>query len=280
MRLLKWNIYDDKSYFMKVLFISQEVAPYVADSTISLISRQLPQLIQEKGNEVRIFMPRFGTINERRGQLHEVIRLSGLNMIIDGQDHPLIIKVASIQSARMQVYFIDNEEFFSRKAAVEDANNNFYEDNDERSIFFARGTLETVRRLRWKPDVIHCHGWFSGVAPLYVKKAFKEDPLFSKTKIVYSFYDERYDMNFSPNFRGKAIWDGITRKDTNALDAADYMSMQRLIMQYSDAFVLVGENVHPEILTALSSTRKPVIKHNQETYVADYLKLYETLLSK
>ncbi len=162
----------------KVLFISQEINPYLEITPMSDISRYLPQGIQETGKEIRTFMPRFGCINERRNQLHEVIRLSGMNLIIDDADHPLIIKVASIQAARMQVYFIDNEEYFQRKYVFRDGKNKFYKDNDDRSIFFCRGVLETVKKLGWAPDIIHCHGWMTSLVPLLIKTAYKEDPLF------------------------------------------------------------------------------------------------------
>ena len=153
----------------KILFIAQEITPYLPESEIATICRNLPQGIQERGREIRTFMPKFGSINERRNQLHEVIRLSGMNLIIDDTDHPLIIKVASIQAARMQVYFIDNEDFFQRKHTISDDDGNEYEDNDDRSIFYVRGVLETVKKLRWCPDVIHCHGWMTALAPLYIK---------------------------------------------------------------------------------------------------------------
>ena len=159
----------------KVLFVSQEITPYLPESELSLISRKLPQAIQETGKEIRTFMPKYGNINERRNQLHEVIRLSGMNLIIDDTDHPLIIKVASIQAARMQVYFIDNEEYFQRKHTVVDSKGEHFKDNDERMIFFARGVLETVRKLRWSPDLVHCHGWFTSLVPLYIKKAYREE---------------------------------------------------------------------------------------------------------
>src|SRR5512145_624712 len=158
----------------KVLFISQEIMPYLGETKLSKISRDLPQGIQERGKEIRTFMPRYGSINERRNQLHEVIRLSGMNLIINDTDHPLIIKVASIQSARMQVYFIDNEDYFSRKATLKDSNDEPFSDNDERSIFFTRGVLETVKKLRWSPDVIHCHGWFTAPIAILIKKAYKD----------------------------------------------------------------------------------------------------------
>jgi len=145
----------------RVLFVSQEVTPYLDETPMGLIGRHLPQGIQERGKEIRLFMPKYGCINERRNQLHEVIRLSGMNLIIDDTDHPLIIKVASIQSARMQVYFIDNQEYFERKYTLVDKKGVHFADNDERSIFFCRGVIETVKKLGWAPDVVHLHGWFT-----------------------------------------------------------------------------------------------------------------------
>ena len=187
----------------RILYVSQEITPYLPESEMSVIGRQLPQGIQERGREIRTFMPKYGSINERRNQLHEVIRLSGMNLIIKDTDHPLIIKVASIQAARMQVYFIDNEDFFDRKAVLSDSKGKEFGDNDERAIFFARGVLETVKKLRWAPDLVHCHGWFTSVLPLYLKKAFNEDPLFHETKVVYSVYASDFKNSLNPDFQQK-----------------------------------------------------------------------------
>ena len=170
----------------KVLFITQEITPYVPESELSLIGQNLPQAIQDKGREIRTFMPKWGIINERRNQLHEVIRLSGMNLIIDDTDHPLIIKVASVQAARRQIYFFDNDDYFQHRLMTTDENGNEYEDNGERAIFYARGVLETVKKLRWCPDVIHCHGWMSAVVPLYIKKAYYDEPSFRDSKVVFS----------------------------------------------------------------------------------------------
>ena len=156
----------------KILYISQEITPYLPESEMSEIGRYLPQGAQERGREIRTFMPRYGCVNERRNQLHEVIRLSGMNLVIKDTDHPLIIKVASIQAARMQVYFIDNEDYFQRKCALTDEEGKEFVDNDERAVFFARGVLETVIKLRWAPDIIHCHGWLTSLIPLYIKKYY------------------------------------------------------------------------------------------------------------
>src|SRR6056297_3212787 len=193
----------------KVLFISQEITPYLPETEMSKAGRYLPQGIQERGKEIRTFMPKFGSINERRNQLHEVIRLSGMNLIIDDTDRPLIIKVASIQSARMQVYFIDNEDYFHRKYTLKDQNGEFFSDNDERAIFFARGVLETVKKLRWNLDIVHCHGWFTSLVPLYLKKAYNEDPLFADSKVVFSYYNNGFDKPMDSRLQEKALLNGV-----------------------------------------------------------------------
>ena len=219
----------------KILFITQEMTPYVPDSELAAMGRELPQEIQEKGREIRTFMPKWGNINERRNQLHEVIRLSGMNLIIDDTDHPLIIKVASIQAARMQVYFIDNDDYFLKRLMALDENGKEYEDNSERAIFYARGVLETVKKLRWVPDVIHCQGWMSALVPLYVKTAYKEEPSFRDSKIVYSMSSEGLKQSMGTNF-GNCI----TFRDVNASVLEDfspevtYDELNKLAINYSD----------------------------------------------
>ena len=263
---------------MKVLFIAQEIMPYLPETEMSAICRYLPQGIQEQGKEIRTFMPRFGSVNERRNQLHEVIRLSGMNLIINDSDHPLIIKVASIQSARMQVYFIDNEEYFSRRGMIYDEKGDFFPDNDERIIFFGRGVLETIRKLRWQPDIVHCHGWFTALAPLYVKKAFREDPLFSKTKVIYSIYNDDFTTALNSDFKNKALTDGIFKKDMAVIERPTYINLSKLAINFSDAFITVGDQINHSIEQYIATTNKPTLKHNQETYVQDYMSLYEYLL--
>ena len=202
----------------KILFVHQEITPYLEETPISLVGRNLPEGIQMKGKERRIFMTRFGNINERRNQLHEVIRLSGMNLIINDTDHPLIIKVASIQKARMQIYFIDNDDFFTkRKSTIADSDNVFFEDNDDRTIFFSRGVIETIRKLNWSPNIIHCHGWMSALIPIYIKKVFKDNPLFSDSKIVYSLYDDDFTESFNAGFDKKMKLQGIAPKDVKFL---------------------------------------------------------------
>ena len=234
----------------KILYISQEIYPYVDETPISNTSRFLPQAIQEKGMEIRAFMPKYGNINERRNQLHEVIRLSGMNLIIDDSDNSLIIKVASIQSARMQVYFIDNEDYFQNRETLVDKNGEEYDDNEERSIFFVRGVMETIKKLRWVPDIIHCHGWFSGLAPLYVKKGYKDDPCFKDTKIVYSIYDETFKKRFSKEVAHKLRFEVIGDAEIEKIKSRgvmDYQNLIKLAVDYSDGVVLGSKDIDPEI---------------------------------
>ena len=171
------------------------------DTNLSLMGRNLPQAMQEKGHEIRTFMPKWGNINERRGQLHEVIRLSGMNLIINETDHPLIIKVASIQSSRVQVYFIDNDDYFSKRQMIADESGINYPDNGERAVFFARGVLETVKKLRWVPDIIHCQGWMSAAVPLYIKTAYSDEPSFTSTKVVTSLFANSLQNELDSNFK-------------------------------------------------------------------------------
>lgn len=264
----------------KILFISQEITPYLPESDIANICRNLPQSIQEKGREMRAFMPRFGCINERRNQLHEVIRLSGMNLIIDDTDHPLIIKVASIQSARMQVYFIDNDDFFQRKFTVADDSGTEFEDNDERTIFFVRGVIETVKKLRWAPDVVHCHGWMTALAPLYIKKAFNEDPFFKDSKVVYSVYDDGFKSPFKPSFEEQLVIDGVEKKDlkTIAGNTVDYNTLTKLAVDFSDAVIYTHDAVAEEVKEHASNKKVPSLQcTDKENYVDSYLEFYDSL---
>lgn len=254
----------------KVLFITQEITPYVSESEMSLVGRNLPQAIQEKGREIRTFMPKWGNINERRNQLHEVIRLSGMNLIIDDTDHPLIIKVASIQSARMQVYFIDNDDYFQNRLQVVDENGVEYEDNDARAIFYARGVLETVKKLRWCPDVIHCHGWMTALAPLYIKKAYKDEPSFRDAKVVFSLYDNDFKEPFHPDFASKLLLKGISKKDVADLkEPVDYTALCKLAVDYSDGVIQQSKHVNEEVIAYARQIGKPVLGYQSPEIFAD-----------
>lgn len=226
----------------KVLFISQEISPFLPKSEVSTTVRNLAQGIQEGGKEIRVFMPRFGVINERRHQLHEVIRLSGMNMIIDDNDHPLIIKVASISAARMQVYFIDNDEYFRRKSTFTDEKGDYHADNDERSMFFCRGVLETVKKLGWQPDVIHCNGWMTALMPLYIKEIYKDDPHFENTKVVYNmFNDEGFNKNWDSRFNEKLKFDGFSDEIVEQLKEPSLANISKVASKYVDG-LSVGSN--------------------------------------
>ena len=185
----------------KVLYINQEIFPYVPESEMSVMGKEVPHRIQEGGYEIRTFMPKWGNINERRGNLHPVIRLSGMNIIIDDTDQPLLIKVATIPNTRIQVYFIDNDDYFMKRQMTVDEQGQEYADNGERAIFFARGVLETVKKLRWSPDIIHCQGWMSAVIPLYVKTAYRDEPAFANTKVVSSLFQDQPKGTLGDNFK-------------------------------------------------------------------------------
>ncbi len=264
----------------KVLFVSQEITPYLPENQLSLISRTLPQAIQETGMEIRTFMPKYGNINERRNQLHEVIRLSGMNLIIDDNDHPLIIKVASIQAARMQVYFIDNEEYFHRKHTVADSRGRFFEDNDERMIFFARGVLETVRKLRWSPDLVHCHGWFTSLVPLYIKKAYREDPLFADTKVVFSFYNHGFQGLLNTGFSEKILVDGVSENHVSMVKEPDYPGLVSLAASYSDGLIKGSPDLMEPIEAILKKTGKPYLDRvDEEKYVEQFSVFYDNIIN-
>lgn len=263
----------------KVLFISSEITPYLPETEMSKKSRFLPQGIQERGKEIRTFMPRYGSVNERRNQLHEVIRLSGMNLIIDDTDHPLIIKVASIQSARMQVYFIDNEDYFQRKHVLKDSKGNEFADNDERAIFFARGVLETVVKLRWAPDLIHCSGWLTSLVPLYIKKAYNDNPLFVDSKVVYSVFHDDFKKTLDPNFRQKLKINGINNKDTEIVEEPSYVNLSKLAIQFSDAVIQGSPVINNEVLDYIKSQDKPFLEYQPEdVYIDIYNEFYDRVL--
>jgi starch synthase len=268
----------------KVLFISQEIYPYLQESEISLISRHLPQKIQEDYKDVRIFMPKFGVINERRHQLHEVIRLSRMNLIVDDFDHQLIIKVASIQQARMQVYFIDNEDYFPKKKHFHDENGKFFENNDERMIFFCKGVIETVRKLGWAPDAIHCHGWMSALVPLYIKKLYKEDPLFVNVKVIYSAYDAGFKGELSNDISEKLLFENaLEESDISRLKKPTFVSLNKMAIDYSDAIVKVGNNIDKRILKHIDASGKPVMIHpggEDGEYASAYSDFYDEIFEE
>ena len=268
----------------KILFVSAEMEPYLPESRMATLCRQLPQGIQERRREIRAFMPRYGCINERKNQLHEVIRLSGMNIIIGDVDRPLVIKVASISAARIQVYFIDNEDYFRRKQLYRDADGKFFADNGERAIFFARGVLETVKKLRWAPDIIHCTGWISHVLPLYLKKAYKDDPIFSNSKVVLSLFDDITTDKLSPGFKNTVLYGAIKAEDVPLTDNADGIELAKLAAQYSDGIILGAPDVNPALAEYVQQSGLPVLPCNEEalaegSYMDSYNAFYDNLLA-
>ncbi len=266
---------------VRILFVSPEMEPYLPASEIATMVRALSQGIQEKGREIRTFIPRYGCVNERRNQLHEVIRLSGMNLIIDDTDHPLIIKVASLPSARMQVYFIDNDDYFQRRDMLHDDTGKFLNDNDERSIFFVRGVLETVKKLRWSPSIVHCHGWFSALLAVFLKKSYKEDPLFAGTKVVLSLYADEFSQPLDSKVKQKILMmDGIRNKDVEILSDSTYINLMKLAIQYSDGIILGSSVVNKELMDYAESLKKPVLPFQEDDYVSAYNVFYDKIISQ
>lgn len=265
---------------LKVLIVSQEISPFVDSSNISDSSNSLAQSIQEKGHEVRCFMPRYGLINERRNQLHEVIRLSGMNVIINDNDHPLVIKVASLPGTRMQVYFIDNDEFFKRKAMLKDKNDEMFADNDERALFFARGVIETIKNLGWSPDIIHCNGWFTSLVPLYINKIYKDNPIFADTKVIYSAFEEGFESSLNNNLVEKIRYDKIEESSLKHIEDPTFTNITKLAVDHADG-IIVDELTNNELVEYIGKLKQPVIKmkeqgENQEA-INDF---YEEVLEK
>ena len=263
----------------RILFISQEINPYLAEENpIRQLNRQLPEYFQGHGYETRTFMPKFGEINERRNQLHEVIRLSGMNLIIEDSDHPLLIKVASIQSARIQIYFIDNDDLFHRRKGVMDEQGTEYADNDDRVIFFARGVIETVKKLRWTPDIIVCSGWMSALAPLYLKKAFNDEPFFANSKIVLMLDDNEYQKPFPTKFADKLRIEGISNTDVRGIAdfPVGYEELMRLAVDFSDAIVYATPKVNQRVANYAETKGKPILPYEAvEDVVAAAKKQWE-----
>lgn len=265
---------------IKVLYVSQEITPYLPETEMSVIGRNLPQAIQEKGREIRTFMPKYGCINERRNQLHEVIRLSGMNIIIDDTDHPLIIKVASIQAARMQVYFIDNEDYFQRKFLFNDDQGEFFDDNDERAMFFARGVIETVKKLQWPPNIIHCHGWFSALISLYIKRLYDDDPVFRNSRVILSLYDDAFNQPLNKAFGKKLMMDGLPQKDLAVLDEPNFINYHKLVVNMADGIILGSKQIQKDILQYVEKSGKLVLPYQDlDTYVDAYSVFYDQVLN-
>ncbi|RTY88180.1 glycogen synthase [Flavobacterium sp. RSP49] len=243
----------------RILYVSSEVVPYLAENEVSLMSYDVPKMINDQGGQIRIFMPRYGNINERRHQLHEVIRLSGMNLVVNDLDMPLIIKVASIPKERIQVYFIDNDEYFKRKATFADEEGVMYPDNDERAIFFAKGVVETVKKLNWVPDIIHVHGWMAAMLPIYMKHYYKNEALFSETKIVTSVYSQSFEGSLDAGMINKVKFDGIPKEDIADLEIPDYENIIKATIKHSDAVIIASENLSSSLTKFIESSGKPFL---------------------
>lgn len=266
----------------KILIITQEMDPYVALTEASKIANELPKYVQEQGMEIRVLMPKYGTINERRHRLHEVVRLSGINVIINDEDFPLVIKVASLPGARLQVYFLDNEDFFKRKLLFHDENNKFFDDNSDRMIFFCKGCLETVRKFGWAPDIIHCFGWMTSLIPLYIKTTYKDDPVFANTKVVYSIGRNEFKDKLKQDFTKKlAISDDISKKHIEYFKAGDNTSLHIAGSQFADA-LLINDLVDEKVSSHLKKTKgKQVLKmnHKEEDPMDMLGRFYQNILA-
>ena len=263
----------------RVLIVTQEMNPYLIEGEISKVIKNLPQHIQDSGMEIRVLMPRFGSINERRHRLHEVVRLSGINIAVDDEDYPLMIKVASLPGARMQVYFLDNEEFFKRKSVFADDKEVFFEDNADRMIFFCRGVIETVKKFGWPPHIIHCHGWMTSLIPYYLKTAYQDDPVFSNTKVIYSVYENSFDNKLSPTFVKKAQHTGA---DFKPFSTADNTGLNLGGAAFADAVIQASATIADPVKKLLAKSGKPVLgfKEEEDEYLRDYQLFYQSLLEQ
>ena len=262
----------------KILYVSSEVVPYLPENEISSMSFEIPKMVNKQGGQIRIFMPKYGNINERRHQLHEVIRLSGLNLVVNDLDMPLIIKVASIPKERIQVYFIDNEEYFNRKATFKDSSDKLFKDNDERCIFFAKGVLETIKRLNWSPDIIHIHGWMSALLPIYLKENFKNEPIFQKSKIVTSLYANEFEKSLNKDMINKVLFDEIDKKNISDLKEPTYENLTRIAINYSDGIILGSENISPKTIKYLKDYKNPILDFQpKDSFSESYIEFYNNL---
>ncbi len=265
----------------KVLYVTQELNPYVDLTAMANIVNKLPKHMNDAGMEIRILMPRFGSINERRHRLHEVVRLSGINIIVDNDDFPLIIKVASLPGARLQVYFLDNEDFFKRKGIFTDKNQNMFEDTADRMVFFNKGVMETVKKFGWAPDIIHLHGWMTSLIPFYAKTAYANEPVFKNAKLVYSLYDTSFEEKISDNFAEKAASiNKNIKEDLGFYAEGTHPGLDKGAINFSDAVIISGDSIADDVISFVDESKKPKldIKNEAEGYEEEYRKFYESLL--
>ena len=263
----------------RILFIANEMSPYLELTEFAEIVNKLAVLSNDTNFEVRCIMPRFGSINERRHRLHEVVRLSGINVTINNDDYPLVIKVASLPNARLQVYFLDNEDFFKRKFVFTDENEKWYDDNGLRTVLFCKGALETVKKFGWPPDIIHCSGWMTGLIPMFIRYAYKKEPIFSNSKIVYTIGHNSFKEKLGSDFQKlAAINDNITKKELEFFKDNNNVAMFRGGAQFSDAITFGADNVDKKLLEEFSKVKgKKVIQFDPESDLTEYLQLYNDL---
>jgi starch synthase len=269
---------------LRILFITSEIEPFLKITSAADVIRMLPQGLQELGHEIRILMPKFGIINERRNRLHEVVRLSGINIRVGNEEKPLTIKVASIPNAKLQVYFLDNLDYFNRKSAlINPENNEFYADNDERLIFFCKGAIETVKKLGWPPDIIHCHDWMTSLVPLYMKTYYKDDPMFKNTKVVYSVYDNDITTPLSDNFVEKASLDMGSSDLLKGFAKMNYPGISMGGVSFADAIVRAGVDFGDTVEKELAIGNKPVLAavsaEDKKEYIGQFHRLYCDILN-
>jgi starch synthase len=264
-----------------ILYVSSEVVPYLPETESSSMAFEVPKMVNENGGQTRIFIPKYGIINERRHQLHEVIRLSGMNLVINDIDMPLIIKVASIPKVRMQVYFVDNDEYFKKKSLLTDEENNLYPDNDERAIFFSKGVVETVKKLNWSPDIIHVQGWIASLLPLYLRKYYKDEPLFKDTKIVTSLFAPSFDGSIDNSLADKIRFDDIDDESLQMIKKPTHANLMRLSIAHSDALIIASKDIEPSVKSAVLTSGKPLLNFTQtEAFHDAYEEFYMTQVLK
>ena len=267
---------------LKLLVVTQELDPYTELSEIASLVSRLPQYAQDKGGfELRVLMPRYSSINERRHRLHEVVRLSGMNIIIDDDDYPLVIKVASMPNSRMQVYFLENEDYFKRKNLFADENGIPYEDNYERMVFFAKGVLEIVKKFGWSPDIIHCHGWLTGMLPLFVKNAYAHEPIFKNSRVIYSIYNSTPEMPLAQNFVQKAAINGMDGSLLSSYTQDNKLSVDAGAVAHSDGVIMGSERYIEPVNSLLNATEKPLLDfQSEESFLPAYIEFYNHMLAE
>ncbi len=262
---------------LRILYVASEINPFLQTSEVADFVRKLPQAMQERGMEIRILVPRFGLINERKNRLHEVVRLSGINISVGDEEKPLVIKVASIPNAKLQVYFIDNEDYFHRKSVFHDKENKFFEDNDERAIFFCKGVIETVKKLGWAPDIVHCNDWMTSLIPLYLKTTYKNDPLFKETKSIFNVHNNSFSHKFGGDLIEKVKMMDIEDSMLSNLESADYDGFIKLGTEFSDLTIQPEDNDSLENLLKDVKNKIEVIEQD-DNFSESYYNLYNELV--